>query len=133
MLVIMPRPRRGCGGIRRSSASVVRLSVSPSVCLMSRTSVLTRKPKGLGRRNFPHGYPRSHATPTPTLRSKGQKSKWGGAYCGGDLAAQLVIIILILNFTKSLISKIYCNIYVSPKTSASVGKTLEGATNVSRA
>ena len=42
----------------------------PSVCLMSRTSALTRKPKGLGRRNFAQDYPRSHATPTPTSRSK---------------------------------------------------------------
>ena len=49
-LLLCPRPRRGGGGggIKRSSASVVR----PSVCLMSRTSALTRKPKGLGRRNF---------------------------------------------------------------------------------
>jgi len=47
-------------------------SVRPSVCLMSRTSALTRKPKGLGRRNFAQGYTRSHATPTPTSRSKGQ-------------------------------------------------------------
>jgi len=39
---------------------------------------LTRKPKGLGRRNFAQGYPRSHATPIPTSRSKGQKSRWGG-------------------------------------------------------
>ena len=54
------------GGIKRSSASVVH----PSVCLMSRTSALTRKPKGLGRRNFAQGYPRSHATPTLTSRSK---------------------------------------------------------------
>ena len=84
----MPPPRRG--GIKRWSASVVRPSVRPSVRLMSRTSALTRKPKGLGRRNFAQGYPRSHATPTPTSRSKGQKSRWGGAYCGGDLAAQLV-------------------------------------------
>jgi len=45
---------------------------------MSRTSALTRKPKDLGRRNFAQGYPRSHATPTPTSRSKGQKSRWGG-------------------------------------------------------
>ena len=49
-----------------------------SVCLMSRTSALTRKPKGLGRRNFAQGYPRSHETPTPTSRSKGPKSRWGG-------------------------------------------------------
>ena len=40
-------------------------TVRLSVCLMSRTSALTRKPKGLGRRNFAQGYPRSHATPTP--------------------------------------------------------------------
>jgi len=60
-------------GHRRPSS--VRPSVRPPVCLMSRTSALTRKPKGLGRRNFAHGYPRSHATPTPTSRSKGQKSR----------------------------------------------------------
>ena len=54
-------------------------SVRPSVCLMSRTSDLTRKPKGLGRRNFAQGYPRSHATPTPTSRSKGQKSRSRGS------------------------------------------------------
>jgi len=67
-----------------------------SVCLMSRTSALTRKPKGLGRQNFAQGYPRSHATPTLTSRSKGQKVKsqghGAGTYCGGHLAAQLVII-----------------------------------------
>jgi len=39
---------------------VRRPSVRLSVCLMSRTSALTRKPKGLGRRNFAQGYPRSH-------------------------------------------------------------------------
>ena len=88
--LIMPPPRRGGGGIKRSSASVVRLSV----CLMLHTSALTRKPKGLGRRNFAQGYPRSHATPRPTSRSKGQKSRsaGAGAYCGGHLAAQLVSI-----------------------------------------
>jgi len=53
-------------------------SVRPSVCLMSRTSALTRKPKGLGSRNFAQEYPRSHATPTPTSRSKGQKSRSRG-------------------------------------------------------
>ena len=82
--LLCPRPVGGAGalsGDRRPS----------SVCLMSRTSALTQKPKGLGRRNFAQGYPRSHTTPTPTSRSKGQKSRWGGAYCGGDLAAQLVI------------------------------------------
>ena len=56
----------------------VHLSVCLSVCLMSRTSALTRKPKGLGRRNFAQGYPRSHTTPTPTSRSKGQKSRSRG-------------------------------------------------------
>ena len=71
-------PRPVGGGIKRWSASVVCLSVCLSVCLMSRTSALTRKPKGLGRRNFAQGYPRSHATPTPTSRSKGQKSRRGG-------------------------------------------------------
>jgi len=45
---------------------------------MSRTSALTRKPKGLGRRNFAQGYPRSHETPTSTSRSKGQKSRSRG-------------------------------------------------------
>ena len=45
-------------------------SVRPSVRLMSRTSALTRKPKGLGRRNFAQGYPWSHATPTPTSSQK---------------------------------------------------------------
>jgi len=64
------------GGHRRLSS--VRLSVHPSVCLMSRTSALTRKSKGLGIRNFAQRCPRSHATPTPTSRSKGQKSRWGG-------------------------------------------------------
>jgi len=59
--LLCPRPVGG-GGIKRSSASVVHL--------MSHTSALTRKPKGLGRRNFAQGYPRSHATPTPTSRSK---------------------------------------------------------------
>ena len=88
-----PTPQGG-GGIKRSSASVV----CPSVCLMSRTSALTRKPKGLGRRNFAQGYPRSHATPTPTSRSKGQKSRsaGAGAYCGGHLATQLVLCTLNL-------------------------------------
>ena len=89
----MTPPRRGAGalsGDRRPSS--VCPSVCLSVCLMSRISALTRKPKGLGRRNFAQGYPRSHATPTPTSRSKGQKSRsaGAGAYCGGHLAAQLV-------------------------------------------
>ena len=68
--LLCPRPRSGSGGIRRSSASFVRL--------MSRTWALTRKPNGLRRRNFAQGYPRSHATPTPTSRSKGQKSRSRG-------------------------------------------------------
>jgi len=70
--LLCPRPVGGGAGVlsgdRRPS----------SVCLMSRTSALTRKPKGLGRRNFAQGYPRSHATPTPTSRSKGQKSRSQG-------------------------------------------------------
>jgi len=60
------------GGIKRSSGR------PSSVCLMSRTSALTRKPKGLGRRNSAQRYPRSHATPTPTSRSKSQKSRSRG-------------------------------------------------------
>ena len=62
----MPPPRRGgaLSGHRRLS------SVRPSVCLMSHTSALTQKPKGLGRRNFAQGYPRPHVTPTLTSRSK---------------------------------------------------------------
>ena len=71
--IVMPPPRRGAlSGHRRLS------SVCPFVCLMSRTSAVTRKPKGLGRRNFAQGYPRSHATPAPTSRSKGQKSRSRG-------------------------------------------------------
>ena len=68
--IIMPPPRghNAVIGVRR-----------PSVRLMSRTSALTRKPKGLGRRNFVQGYPRSHATLTPTSRSKGQKSRSRGS------------------------------------------------------
>ena len=49
-----------------------------SVCLMSHTSALTRKPIGLGRRNFAQGYPRSHATHTPTSRSKVKVTGGGG-------------------------------------------------------
>jgi len=74
LLLLCPRPVGGgaLSGDRRPS------SVRLSVCLMSRTSALTRKPKGLGRLNFAQGYPRSHATPTPTSRSKGQKSRSRG-------------------------------------------------------
>jgi len=71
LLLLCPHPIGGAGalsGDRRPS----------SVRLMSRTSALTRKPKGLGRRTFAQGYPRSHATPTPTSRSKGQKSRSRG-------------------------------------------------------
>ena len=53
---------------------------------MSRTSALTRKPKGLGRQNFAQGYPRSHATQGQKVKSQ----SGAGAYCGGHLAAQLV-------------------------------------------
>jgi len=67
--IIMPPPRRGGAGALSSDRR------PSSVCLMSRTSALTRKPKGLGRRNFAQGYARSHATPTPTSRSKSQKSR----------------------------------------------------------
>ena len=90
----MPPPRRrGAGALSGDGRpSSVRLSV----CLMSRTSALTVKPNGLGSRNFAQGYPRSRATSTPTSRSKGQKSRsaGAGAYCGGHLAAQLVITVM---------------------------------------
>ena len=90
---IMPPPRRG-GGIKRSSASVVRRpSVCLSVCLSDVAYIgsnsKTKRPR---KTKLCTGYPRSHATPTPTSRSKGQKSRSrGGAYCGGHLAAQLVM------------------------------------------
>jgi len=67
----MPPPRKWGGALSDDR----RLS---SVCPMSRTSGLTRKPKGLGRWNLAQGYPRSHATPTPTSRSKGHNSKSRG-------------------------------------------------------
>ena len=89
--LLCPRPRRGGGGIRRSSASVVRQSVRPSVCLMSRTSALTRKPKGLGRRTLHRGTP-GHMRLPQRLQGQKVKSQGGaGAYCGGDLATQLVL------------------------------------------
>ena len=66
------------GGHRRLSS--VCPSVRPSVCLSDVAYIgsnsKTKKP--IGRRNFAQGYPRSHATPTPTSRSKGQMSRWGG-------------------------------------------------------
>jgi len=52
---IMPPLRRGGAGAL-SGDRVCRASV----CVMLRTSALTRKPKGLGRRNFAQGYRRSH-------------------------------------------------------------------------
>jgi len=75
------RPVGEGGGIKRWSASVVR----PSVCLMSRTSALTRKPKGLGRWNFAQVTCDSHTD--FKVKSQGHGA---GAYCGGYLAAQLV-------------------------------------------
>ena len=76
------------GGIMRWSASVVRPSVRPSVRLMSRTSALTRKPKGLGDETLHRGTPGHMRLPR---RHQGQKVKsqgGAGAYCGGHLAAQ---------------------------------------------
>ena len=84
----MPPPRGGAGtlsGDRRPS------SVRLSVCLMSRTSALTRKPKVLGRRNFAQGTP-GHMRLPHRLQDQKVKSQGhgAGAYCGGHLAAQLV-------------------------------------------
>ena len=57
---------------------------------MSRTSALTRKPKGLGRRNFDRGTP-GHMRLSHRLQGQKVKSQGVvGAYCGGHLAAQLV-------------------------------------------
>ena len=58
--LLCPRPVGGeLSGHRRPS----------SICLMSRTSALTRKPKGLGRRNFAQGYPRYSHTDFKVKRS----------------------------------------------------------------
>ena len=62
-------PRRG-GGIKRSSASV-RLSDVAYIGSNSKT----KRPR---KAKLCTGYPRSHATPTPTSRSKGQKSRSRG-------------------------------------------------------
>ena len=64
------RPRTG-GGIKRSSASVVR----PSDVAYIGSNSKTKRPR---KTKLCTGYPRSHATPTPTLRSKGQKSRSRG-------------------------------------------------------
>jgi len=94
--LLCPLHRRGGGGIRRSSASVVRLSV----CLMSHTLALTRKPKGLGRRNFAQGYPRSHATPTPTSRLKGQKSRSRGGGISWRRPSRTACLNVVCNHSK---------------------------------
>jgi len=82
--IIMPPPVGGgaLSGDRRLS----------SVCLSDVAYIgsnsKTKRPR---KTKLCTGYPRSHATPTPTSRPKGQKSRSrGGAYCGGHLAAQLV-------------------------------------------
>jgi len=79
LFVLCPRPRRGGGGIRRSSASVVRPSVRPSVCPSDVAYIgsnsKTKRPR---KTKLCTGYPRPHATPTPTSRSKGQKSRSRG-------------------------------------------------------
>jgi len=72
--LLCPRPVGG-GGIRRSSASVVRQSVCPSDVAYIGSNSKTKRPR---KTNFAQGYPRSHATPTPTSRSKGQKSRSRG-------------------------------------------------------
>ena len=101
LVVIMPPPRRGgraLGGHRRLS------SVCPSVCLSDVAYIgsnsKTKRPRKT--KLYTGVYPRSHATLTPTSRSKGQKSRWGGAYSGGDLAAQLVCYACLINFFLSL-------------------------------
>ena len=65
--IIMPPPRG-----HNAVIGVRRPSVCLSVCLMSRTSALTRKPNGLGRRNFAQGTPGHMRLPH---RLQGQKVK----------------------------------------------------------
>jgi len=84
-VIIMPPPRRGGGGgIRRSSASVVRLSDVAYICSNSKT----KRPR---KTKLCTGVPQvtcdSHTD--STFKSQGHGA---GAYCGGHLAAQLVII-----------------------------------------
>ena len=45
LLLLCPRPRRGGGGIRRSSASVVRLSVCPSDVAYMGSNSKTKRPR----------------------------------------------------------------------------------------
>jgi len=78
--VIMPPP----GGIKRWSASVIRLSVWCRVHGSNSKTKRPRKTKLPHRRRLPH-------------RLQGQKSRSrAGAYCGGHLAAQLVIYYISL-------------------------------------
>ena len=63
----MPPPRRRGEGIKRSSASVVRPSVRLSDVAYIGSNSKTNRPR---KTKLCTGVPRSHATPTPTSRSK---------------------------------------------------------------
>ena len=92
--LLCPRPV-GWGGIKRSSASVVRPSVRLSEVAYIGSNSKTKRPRktklGTG------GYPRSHATPTSTSMSK-VKSQGHGVNFGGHLAAQLSSAVTYLFF-----------------------------------
>ena len=80
IIIIMPPPVGGgaLSGDRRPS------SVRLFVCLMSRISALTRKPKGLGRRNFAQGTPGHMRLPH---RLQGHKVKSQGHGGRGHIVA----------------------------------------------
>jgi len=86
--IIMPPPVGGGGGAGALSGDRRLSSVCLSDVAYIGSNSKTKRPR---KTKLCTGYPRSHATPTPTSRPKGQKSRSrGGAYCGGHIAAQLV-------------------------------------------
>ena len=84
--LLCPRPRRGGGGIRRSSASVVRLSDVAYIGSNSKT----KRPK---KTKLCTGVPQVTCNSHTDFKVKSQGG--AGAYCGGDLAAQLVTVTLL--------------------------------------
>ena len=82
--LLCPRPRKGGGGIRRSSASV-----RPSVCLSDVAYIgsnsKTKRPR---KTKLCTGVPQVTCDSHTDFKVKSQGG--AGAYCGGDLAAQLV-------------------------------------------
>jgi len=78
----------------RSSASVVRLSVRPSVCLSDVAYIgsnsKTKRPR---KTKLCTGVLQVTGDSHTDFKVKRSKVKVGGAYCGGDLAAQLVKLV----------------------------------------